>query len=238
MLIEIRTDGNINGSERFSDHVKAVLRTALERYGDRIRRVDVHLSDAVSNKTSHDDKCCMIEARYDRFEPIVVMHKKSTMDQAINGAVHKLKKSVDSAFRKRSHSGSSSGSPLGLCRTEAGYQLGVANAGGDPPSGLKGPPGMAGLSYYCALNELDSEIHTTHAAALRHTATAGVLLRYFGHHGFGRDQERRHRRGVLDRHTDLSSLANFSGFEKVDLQNGGSQYALLTLNAQWAADQS
>lgn len=51
MLIEVRTDGNINGSERFSDHVKAVLRTALEQYGDRIRRVDVHLSDAVSNKT-------------------------------------------------------------------------------------------------------------------------------------------------------------------------------------------
>ena len=75
MLIEVRTDGNINGSERFSDHVKAVLRTALERYGDRIRRVDVHLSDAVSNKTSHDDKCCMIEARYDGFEPIVVTLK-------------------------------------------------------------------------------------------------------------------------------------------------------------------
>ena len=102
MLIEVRTDGNINGSERFSDHVKAVLRTALERYGDRIRRVDVHLSDAVSNKTSHDDKCCMIEARYDGFEPIVVTHQESTMDQAINGAVHKLKKSVDSALGKNS----------------------------------------------------------------------------------------------------------------------------------------
>jgi hypothetical protein len=63
MMIEIRTDGNINGSEQFSDCVKAVLRTALERNGDRIRRVDVHISDAVSNKSSHDDKCCSIEAR-------------------------------------------------------------------------------------------------------------------------------------------------------------------------------
>ena len=75
MLIEVRTDGNINGSERFSDHVKAVLRTALERYSDRIRRVDVHLSDAVSNKTSHDDKCCMIEARRDGCEPILATHQ-------------------------------------------------------------------------------------------------------------------------------------------------------------------
>jgi ribosomal subunit interface protein len=102
MLIEIRTGGNINGSERFSDHVKAVLRTALERYSDRIRRVDVHLSDAVSNKTSHDDKCCMIEARRDGCEPILATHQESTMDQAINGAVQKLKKSVGSAFGKES----------------------------------------------------------------------------------------------------------------------------------------
>ena len=46
-MIEVRTDGNINGGEQFSDRVKAELRTALHRYGDRIRRVDVHLSDAV-----------------------------------------------------------------------------------------------------------------------------------------------------------------------------------------------
>jgi hypothetical protein len=102
MLIEVRTDGNINGSERFSDHVKAEVRTALHRYGDRIRRIDVHLSDAVGNKTSHGDKCCMIEARRDGCEPIVVTHRESTMDQAIHGAVHRLKKSVDSAFGKES----------------------------------------------------------------------------------------------------------------------------------------
>jgi ribosome-associated translation inhibitor RaiA len=102
MLIEVRTNGNINGSEQFSDHVKAKVRTALHRYGDRIRRVDVHLSDTVGNKNSHDDKCCMIEARRDGCEPIVVTHQESTMDQAIHGAVHRLKKSVDSALGKES----------------------------------------------------------------------------------------------------------------------------------------
>jgi hypothetical protein len=100
MLIEVRTDGNINGSEQLSEHVKALVRTALHRYGDRVRRVDVHLSDAVANKTSHDDKCCMIEARRDGCGPILVTQHESTMDQAIHGAIHKLKKSVDSALRK------------------------------------------------------------------------------------------------------------------------------------------
>ena len=102
MLIEVRTDSNIHGSAQFADHVKGIVHAALDRFGDRIRRVDVHLSDAVGNKTSHDDKCCMIEARRDGCEPILVTQHESSMDQAIHGAVHKLKQSVDSALGKES----------------------------------------------------------------------------------------------------------------------------------------
>ena len=100
MLIEVRTDDNIQGSEQLSDHVKAVVHAALDRFGDRIRRIDVHLSDEVGNKAGHDDKCCMIEARRDGREPIVVTHRETTMDQAIHGAVHSLKHSIESAFGK------------------------------------------------------------------------------------------------------------------------------------------
>jgi hypothetical protein len=102
MLIEVRTDSNIQGGEQFSDQVKTVVQAALDRFGDRIRRVDVHLSDAVGDKAGHDDKCCKIEARRDGREPIVVTHHDATMDQAIRGAVHSLKKSMESAFGKES----------------------------------------------------------------------------------------------------------------------------------------
>ena len=102
MLIEVRTDGNIPGGEQFSDHVKAVVRAALDRHGDSIRRVDVHLSDAIGDKTGHDDKCCMIEARRDGCEPIIVTDRNSTLEKAIQGAVHNMKKSVESAFGKES----------------------------------------------------------------------------------------------------------------------------------------
>ena len=100
MLIEVRTDGNIKGSEQCSDHVKTLVHTALGRFYDRIRRLDVHLSDAIGDKVGHGDKCCIIEARRDGREPIVVTHQESTMDQAIQGAVHNMKKSIDSAFGK------------------------------------------------------------------------------------------------------------------------------------------
>ena len=100
MLIEVRRDGDIEGSEQFSNHVKALVHTALGQFDDRIRRVDVHLSDTIGNKPGHDDKCCMIEARRGGREPIVVTNQESTIDQAIQGAIHKLKKSIEGAFGK------------------------------------------------------------------------------------------------------------------------------------------
>jgi hypothetical protein len=102
MLIEVRTDDNVQGSERLSDEVKTLVKTTLDRFGDRIRRVDVYLSDATGNKAGHDYKCCKIEARRDGREPIIVTHLETTMEQAIRGAVHSLKKSVESAFGKES----------------------------------------------------------------------------------------------------------------------------------------
>jgi hypothetical protein len=42
----------------------------------------------------------MIEARRDGREPIVVTHQESTLEQAVQGAIHNLKKSVESAFGK------------------------------------------------------------------------------------------------------------------------------------------
>src|SRR5664279_2178874 len=65
------------------------------------------------------------------------------------------------------------------------------------------------------------EVHAAHAAARGHTATsASVLLRQFGHHGFGGDQQSRDRRRALDRRTDhlggvddalLDEVAVFAG---------------------------
>ncbi len=100
MLIEVRTDGHTEGGDALAEAVKTDMRAALQRYGDRIRRIDVHLSGAVGNKTSHDDKSCMIEAHRDGHDPIVVTDRNTSMDQAIHGAVHKLKHLVDSALGK------------------------------------------------------------------------------------------------------------------------------------------
>jgi hypothetical protein len=71
---------------------------------------------------------------------------------------------------------------------------------------------------------LDLEVHTTHAAhaaaARRHAATARVLLRHFGHHGFGGDQKRSNRRCVLDRHANNLGRVDDALGDQVDIFAG------------------
>src|SRR3984893_454670 len=88
------------------------------------------------------------------------------------------------------------------------------NRGSDPGSrsGMENAaprPGQAG-----------SEIHAAHAAARGHTAAAGVLLRQFGHHGFGGDQKRRNRRGVLDRRANHLGRVDDALRDQVDVFAG------------------
>src|ERR1700737_95939 len=67
-------------------------------------------------------------------------------------------------------------------------------------SQTKTPASLPGFCIVVIAWANGSEIHAAHAAAARrHTAAAGVLLRQLGHHGFGGDQQRRNRSCVLDR---------------------------------------
>jgi hypothetical protein len=102
MLIEVRTNGSVEGAETLSDHVKTIVLNTLSRFEGRIRRVDVHLSDVVSNKSSHDDKRCMMEARLEGGEPIAVTQQATSIDKAVHDTVHTLKRSIESALGRQS----------------------------------------------------------------------------------------------------------------------------------------
>src|SRR6476660_7318813 len=63
--------------------------------------------------------------------------------------------------------------------------------------------------------------HTTHTAATgRHTGAALVFLRYFGHHGFGGDQESRNRGGILNRHANDLGRVDNTCRDQVDIFTG------------------
>ena len=100
MQIQINTDSNIEGREELAASVKAVVESAVQRFSDRITRVEVHLSDENSRKSGQDDKRCMMEARVEGRQPTAVTHRAATLDQAVDGAAEKLKRSLESTLER------------------------------------------------------------------------------------------------------------------------------------------
>lgn len=99
MQVQINTDSNIEGHDELTQQVEAVIRDALDRFSERITRVEVHLSDENSDqKFGIDDKRCLLEARLAGLRPTAVSHQAATLEQAVDGAAEKLKRSLESTL--------------------------------------------------------------------------------------------------------------------------------------------
>jgi len=98
MLVQVNTDHNTQGSAELTLHVETLLASSLERFGERLTRVEVHLSDENGAKTQGDDKKCVLEARPANMQPISVTHVAATVDQAVEGAAKKMRRHLDDTF--------------------------------------------------------------------------------------------------------------------------------------------
>ena len=96
MQIQINTDHNIECHEALVAQVTETVENALSRFSSHITHVEVHLSDENSDKTSQNDKRCLIEARLEGRQPIAVTYQAATLDQAIDGASGKLARVIES----------------------------------------------------------------------------------------------------------------------------------------------
>ncbi|QOV92561.1 HPF/RaiA family ribosome-associated protein [Humisphaera borealis] len=101
MQVQVNTDHNVKGSEALELHVQSTVDASLGRFGDKITRVEIHLSDDNGSKSKGDDKRCLLEARPAGMKPLVVTHVGGTINEAVGGAVDKMKKLLDSTFAKR-----------------------------------------------------------------------------------------------------------------------------------------
>lgn len=95
MTIQFNTDNNVSMSEELRNPLIRLISEELTRFSDQITRIEVHLSDENSDKQGLNDKRCMMEARIAGMKPIAVTNHANTHEQAIEGAIDKLRTSLD-----------------------------------------------------------------------------------------------------------------------------------------------
>ncbi len=95
MQIQFNTDKNVTGGEDIIASSTSLISEELSRFSDQITRVEVHLSDENGNKDGLNDKRCMVEARLAGMKPIAVTDHANTHEQAVLGAIDKLKTSLE-----------------------------------------------------------------------------------------------------------------------------------------------
>ncbi|MBW6490445.1 MAG: HPF/RaiA family ribosome-associated protein [Lentimicrobium sp.] len=103
MKIQFNTDKNVAGSEEFKASSTSLISQELSRFSQQITRVEVHLSDEDGSKDGGNDKRCMMEARIAGMNPIAVTEKANTHEQALSGAIDKLKTSLEKITGRLKH---------------------------------------------------------------------------------------------------------------------------------------
>jgi hypothetical protein len=98
MEIQFNTDSNIEGRDELARWVEDSVAAILDRFGERVTRVEAHLSDINAHKMGQDDIRCLLEARPAGRKPVAVSHRGDSVEQAVTGAAEKLKRALDSTF--------------------------------------------------------------------------------------------------------------------------------------------
>ena len=101
MQVLLNTDPHTDGRHEMAEHLEAVVKDALARFGEQVTRVEAHLSDANSHaKATPDQIQCTLEARLVGLPPVVVKERAGTAHQAISGAAGKLQRAVATSIGK------------------------------------------------------------------------------------------------------------------------------------------
>jgi len=98
MLVLVNTNSNTHGSLELNQSIEAIVAASLDRFGERLTRVEVFLSDENGSKTHGDDKKCVLEARPANMQPMTVTDLAATFEDAVEGAAKKMERHLDDTF--------------------------------------------------------------------------------------------------------------------------------------------
>ena len=98
MKIQVNTDSSVEGSDTHALIVETAVHNALDRYGDRLTRVEAHLSSDDGAGKSGTGIRCLLEARPTAMDPVVVTGTGDDIEHACHDATRKMQSLLDSTF--------------------------------------------------------------------------------------------------------------------------------------------
>lgn len=103
MKIIINSDHNFEITEAAESEMSSVVSAAMERFEDRLTRVEIHLSDATAGRSTSNDIQCQVEARPAGLQVESTSDAADNRGDALRGAVHKMVSRLDTVFGKLDH---------------------------------------------------------------------------------------------------------------------------------------
>lgn len=100
MQIQFYSDSSVMGTQNVGERISEVVRHKLDRFAERLTRVEIHVSDENGRKHGADDKRCTIEARPRSGDPLSVTAHAEDVDTAARQAAEKLVSRLDHYFGK------------------------------------------------------------------------------------------------------------------------------------------
>jgi ribosome-associated translation inhibitor RaiA len=98
MQVLVNSDAHITSSNSVAQRVEAIVLSSVDRFADRLTRVEVFLNDVNGPKHGERDKRVTMEARVAGRAPVAVSSEASTLLEAIEASSKKLERALEHAF--------------------------------------------------------------------------------------------------------------------------------------------
>lgn len=100
MFIQVQTDNQIKSDSEANERLEERVRGRLQRYAERLTRVELYVSDIDGPRSGANDKRVRLEARPNGLDPIIVTDDADTIDAAVTGAADKAARVLERVFGK------------------------------------------------------------------------------------------------------------------------------------------
>ena len=100
MQVLVNHDNQVRVGAAVATRLASVIEDSLQHFGDRITRIEMHLTDENGHKGGAADHRCMIEARLANLSPIAVTNHAEDFQIAFEGALVKLQRALEHAIGK------------------------------------------------------------------------------------------------------------------------------------------